>query len=166
MPSSEKARTVLLDECARVVEKDLVPIKDTWYAQGLSILSDGWSNVKHKPLINILVVNSRGATFMYSEDFSIVEKTGVEISKFLLESIESIGLSNLLQVVIDNATNCTKAAGEEVKKIVCKIIRSNEFLEDAKMGEVYEMMDNMIGEIKEVMQNVYTSYFQKVEKIV
>lgn len=60
-PSSEKARTVLLDECLRDVEKDLTPIKDTWYSQGVSIVSDGWKNVKHKPLINVLAVNSCGA---------------------------------------------------------------------------------------------------------
>lgn len=78
-PSCEKARTILLDECARDVEKELTPIKDTWITQGVSIVSDGWSNVKHKPLINVLAVNSRGATFMYAEDFSGVEKSRVEI---------------------------------------------------------------------------------------
>lgn len=31
-PSSKKARTVLLDECHKDVEKDLTPIKDTWYS--------------------------------------------------------------------------------------------------------------------------------------
>ena len=51
-PSSEKARTVLLDECLRDVEKDLAPIKDTWYSQGVSIVSDGWTNVKHKVQIS------------------------------------------------------------------------------------------------------------------
>ncbi|PWA46579.1 HAT dimerization domain, Ribonuclease H-like domain protein [Artemisia annua] len=53
---------------------------------------------------------------MYAKDFSRVEKIGVEISKFLLEAIESIGPSNILQVVRDKATNC-KAAGEEVEKL-------------------------------------------------
>jgi len=62
--SSEKARTVLLDECKRRVEKDLVPIKDTWFHQGVAIVSDGWSNVKHMPLINVLVVNSRTDMFI------------------------------------------------------------------------------------------------------
>nr|GEU48587.1 hAT dimerization domain, ribonuclease H-like domain protein [Tanacetum cinerariifolium] len=110
-PSSKKARTILLDECARNVEKYLAPVKYTWYTQGVSIVCDGWSNVKHKPLINILAVNSRSATFIYAEDFFGVEKTGVEISIFLLEAIESIGPSNVLQV---NAANC-KDAGEEKK---------------------------------------------------
>ncbi|KAJ9567218.1 hypothetical protein OSB04_003184, partial [Centaurea solstitialis] len=115
-PSFDKARTLLLDECVRGVEKDLTPVKDTWYTQGVSIVSDGWSNVKRKPLINVLAVNSRGATFMYAEDFSGVEKTGVEISKLLLGAIDTIGPSNVLQVVTDNAANC-KAAGREIEKV-------------------------------------------------
>ncbi|KAI3816967.1 hypothetical protein L1987_10752 [Smallanthus sonchifolius] len=115
-PSCEKARTVLLDECVRDVEKDLTPVKDTWYTQGVSIVSDGWTNVKHSPLINVLAVNCRGAMFMYAEDFLGVEKTGVAISKFLLGAIETIGPSNVLQVVTDNAANC-KAAGREIEKV-------------------------------------------------
>ncbi|KAJ9560251.1 hypothetical protein OSB04_005411 [Centaurea solstitialis] len=115
-PSSEKARTVLLDECVRDVEKDLTQVKDTWLTQGLSIVSDGWSNVKNRPLINVLAVNSRGAMFMYAEDFSGVEKTGLEISKFLLGAIETVGPSNVLQVVTDNAANCV-AAGHEIEKV-------------------------------------------------
>ena len=37
-PSFEKARTILLDECKRDVEKDLVSIKYAWYTQGVSIV--------------------------------------------------------------------------------------------------------------------------------
>ncbi|KAK9057621.1 hypothetical protein SSX86_022457 [Deinandra increscens subsp. villosa] len=114
-PSSEKARTTLLDECVRDVEKDLTPFKDTWYAQGLSIVSDGWTNIKHKPLINVLAVNNRGSMFMYAEDFSGVEKTGAAIAEFLTKAIESVGSSNVLSVVTDNAANC-KAAGKEIEK--------------------------------------------------
>ncbi len=75
-PSYEKERTVLLDECKRDVEKDLAMIKDTWYTQGVSIVSDGWSNVKYRPLINVIAANSRGAMFMYADDFSGIEKIG------------------------------------------------------------------------------------------
>ncbi|KAK9048331.1 hypothetical protein SSX86_032706 [Deinandra increscens subsp. villosa] len=115
-PSSEKARTVLLDECVRDVDKNLTPFKDTWYSQGLSIVSDGWTNVRHKPLINVLAVNSRGSMFMYAEDFSGVEKTGKAIADFLIKAIETVGPSNVLSVVTDNAANC-KAAGKEIEKV-------------------------------------------------
>ncbi|XP_076919397.1 uncharacterized protein LOC143580184 [Bidens hawaiensis] len=115
-PSSEKARTVLLDECVRDVEKELAPVKDTWYTQGVSTVSDGWSNVIRSPLINELAVNSRSAMFMYAEDFLGVEKTGVEIANFLNGAIETIGPSNVLSVVTDNAAN-SKAAGKESEKV-------------------------------------------------
>ncbi|KAL4587556.1 hypothetical protein LXL04_000428 [Taraxacum kok-saghyz] len=157
-PSSEKTRTVLLDECVRDVDKDLIPVKDTWYTQGVSIVSDGWSNVKHKPLLNVLAVNARGAVFLYAQDYSGVEKTGVEISKFLIGAIENVGSSNVLQVVTDNAANC-KAAGREIEKFCDG--------EDPKMGEIYEKMDNMLGEIKDIMQdNTFSSYYPQIERII
>ena len=47
----------------------------------------GNPDVTHRPLINVIATNSRGAMFMYAEDFSGVEKTGATIANFLLEAI-------------------------------------------------------------------------------
>ncbi|WJX88417.1 hypothetical protein P8452_70511 [Trifolium repens] len=85
-PSLEKARTILLDECKRYIDKDLAHIKDTCYYHGISFVSDVWSNVRHMPLINILAVNSRSAVFMYADDFSGVEKMRVSIVEFFYQS--------------------------------------------------------------------------------
>ena len=115
-PSFEKARTTLLDKCKRSVEKDLIPIKNTWYTQGVSIVTDGWTNVKNRPLINVIATNNRGAMFMYVEDFSGIEKTGAAIAEFLLKAVEEIGASNVLQIVTDSAANC-KLAGKEIEKV-------------------------------------------------
>nr|GEU95091.1 hypothetical protein [Tanacetum cinerariifolium] len=46
-PSSEKARTAFLDECSRDIEKDLTSIQDTWFTQGVSIVSDGEAIAKY-----------------------------------------------------------------------------------------------------------------------
>ncbi|KAL8156124.1 hypothetical protein AgCh_001280 [Apium graveolens] len=114
-PSADRARTSLLDDCKRVIEKECVPISDTWTMQGTSIISDGWTNIKKKSLINVFASNSRGSMFLYAEDFSDVEKTRKEISNFLLKAIDEVGSSNHLQVITDNAANC-KAAGKEIEK--------------------------------------------------
>ncbi|KAL9675863.1 hypothetical protein QQ045_004071 [Rhodiola kirilowii] len=96
-PSFDRARTSLLDECHRDVEKDLTWVKDTWATHGTSIVSDGWTNVKHQPLINVVASNSRGSMFLYAEDFSGVEKTRKAIAEFILKSIdEVVGPSNVL----------------------------------------------------------------------
>ena len=151
-PSSEKARTSLLDACKRNVEQDLGALKNTWYAtqqsiynayisylytatyevfdlfllirhtDGVSIVSDGWTNMKNKPLINVIASNSRGSMFLYADDFSGIEKTGEAIADYLLKAIEDIGASMVMQVVTDNASNC-KAAGREIEKVrICHLL--------------------------------------------
>ncbi|KAL7595929.1 hypothetical protein Lser_V15G28975 [Lactuca serriola] len=217
-PSSEKARTVLLDECVRDVEKDLIPFKEA----------------------------CRVSMFMYATDFSGVEKTDKAIAQFLSQAIDFVGPSNVLSVVTDNAANC-KAAGKEVEKMetsklellrvaktrfaslyvllkrlfICRDalsttiarnswrdwvkhgnehtrtigqlvgnhIRDDDFWievenilritkpiyrlikfcdgEGPKMGGIYEKMDNMLGEIQDVMkEHMYASYFPQVQQIV
>nr|KAJ0215877.1 hypothetical protein LSAT_V11C300148030 [Lactuca sativa] len=98
-----------------VVTKELDLVKDTWLTQGVFVISDGWSNVKSEPRINVIAQNSRGATFMYDDAFSGIEKTEVEIAKFLRQAIDEIGPSSVIQVVTDNAAN-SKAVGREIQK--------------------------------------------------
>ncbi|KAK8533798.1 hypothetical protein V6N12_047202 [Hibiscus sabdariffa] len=69
------------------------------------LVSDGWTNVKRQPLINVVASNSSGCMFMYAKYYTGQEKTGTNIAEFLLESIEEVGSSNVLQVITDNATN-------------------------------------------------------------
>jgi hypothetical protein len=79
-------------------------------------VSDGWTNIKGQPLLNVLASNSVGSCFLYAEDFSGIEKTSEAIAEFLLKAIEEIGPKNVVQVVTDNASNC-KAAGREIQKV-------------------------------------------------
>ena len=76
---------------------------------GVSIVSDGWTNVKGKPLISNLRVSSIGANFLSSYDYSDRFKTDINIAKPLIKTIESIGPYNGIQVIIDNAVNCDAA---------------------------------------------------------
>ncbi|KAK8626274.1 hypothetical protein V6N13_133925 [Hibiscus sabdariffa] len=79
--SFDRARTTLVDECQREIEKELTPVKDTWTTHGTSIVYDGWTNVKRQPLINVVASNSSGSMFMYAKDFTGHEKTGTNIAK-------------------------------------------------------------------------------------
>ncbi|KAK8500063.1 hypothetical protein V6N12_037923 [Hibiscus sabdariffa] len=104
-PLFDQARTTLVDECRRDLEKELTPVKDTWTINGTFIVFDGWRNMKRQPLINVVTSNSSGSMFMNAKDFTGQEKTWANITEFLLESIEEVGSSNMLQVVTDNAAN-------------------------------------------------------------
>ena len=73
---------------------------------GVSIVSDGWTNVKGKPLIDILGVSATGAIFLSAHDYSDRYKTGLNIAQPLLETIQTIRPYNVIQVITDNAANC------------------------------------------------------------
>jgi hypothetical protein len=79
-------------------------------------VSDGWTNIKDQPLLNVLATNRRGSCFLYAEDYSRIEKIGQAIADFLLKAIEEIGPKNVIQVVTDNASS-SKAAGRETRKV-------------------------------------------------
>ncbi|WVZ55440.1 hypothetical protein U9M48_006100 [Paspalum notatum var. saurae] len=107
-PSSEKARTPLLDSCKRQVENDLLG--------GVSIVSNEWTNIKTQPLINVIVSNSTSSCFLYSEDYSGIEKTGDKIAQILLKAIDDVFL-----LVTDNASNYKAARGKFMKCIIASI---------------------------------------------
>ena len=75
----------------------------------MSIVSDGWTNVKGKPLISVLAVSVSGEIFLSSYDYSDKFKTDIKIAEPLLETIECIGPYNVIQVITDNVANCKAA---------------------------------------------------------
>ncbi|KAL4383112.1 hypothetical protein GQ457_15G019790 [Hibiscus cannabinus] len=144
--------------------------------------------MSRQPLINVVASNSSGSMFMNAKDFTGQEKIGANIAEFLLESIEEVGSSNVLQVITDNAANWderTKSFGREVATTIV----DDEFWEEVdnilvitqpiysmirfadgegeKMGEVYEKMDCMIGEIRDILlkNNKHVDDYAKMEEI-
>jgi hypothetical protein len=108
-PRYDKARTVGLDRERAKIQGALGKFTNEWNLNGVSIVSDGWTNVKGKPLINILAVSKSGAIFLSAHDYSDRYKTGINIADALLKTIQDIGPYNVIQVITDNAANCKAA---------------------------------------------------------
>lgn len=109
-PNFEKVRTTLLRKEKLIVEKILEPVRFNWSSNGVSIISDGWTDTANRPLINIIVMSPSGPYFLRAIDASGEEKTAEWIAEKISESIELVGPSNVVQVITDNARSC-KAAG-------------------------------------------------------
>ena len=108
-PSSETMRTTLLKRSKERVTGRLASIKESWKKTGCTILSDGWSDMCHRPLINVLVYCPKGVLFFKVVDASGQKKTSDYIFKILEESIYEVGEENVVQVVTDSASNCVGA---------------------------------------------------------
>jgi len=99
-PRYDKARTVGLDHEKAKISHSLNRMTSSWIDHGVSIVSDGWKNVKGKPLINVLAVSISGAIFLSAYDYSDKFKTAINIAEPLLETIDRIGPYNVIQFII------------------------------------------------------------------
>jgi hypothetical protein len=104
---------VLLDREKTKIQRALTLFTDECGDYRVSIVSDGWTNVRNQHLINVLGVSATGAMFLATHDSSSIIASSQNISDLLLKTINDVGPSNVIQVITDNATNCK----EQVKSL-------------------------------------------------
>ena len=73
-------------------------------------MSDGRTNRKERSLVNFLVNSSRGTMFMKSIDASSMVKMRDKLFELLDSWVEEVGEANIVQVIIDNASNYVAAS--------------------------------------------------------
>jgi hypothetical protein len=67
-------------------------------------------------LINVLGVSATGAVFLAAHDSSSIIASSQNISNLLLKTINDVVPSHVIQVIIDNATNC-KGASKIIERV-------------------------------------------------
>jgi len=88
----------LKEEVKGVLEK-LEPLKGDWKKYGVSILSDGWSDIKKRPIINILVSCCTGTTFLRAIDASNAPRIDARyVFGHIKQAILDVGPENVVQV--------------------------------------------------------------------
>ena len=96
------------------VDKWLGSIKETWKEKGLSIVSDGWTDIQKRPLINFMATSEKGSLFIKSIDGTKEYKDKHLISDLFLKVIGDVGHQHVVQIITDNAS-VMKAAGSIVE---------------------------------------------------
>ena len=92
------------------MEDILSPICSSWSSSRVTIVSDGWTDTRLRPLINIIATSPKGAMFLKAEDCSGEVKDAQFIVDVIIKSIEQVGPNRVVQVIMDNAPIC-KATG-------------------------------------------------------
>ncbi|CAN1238050.1 hypothetical protein LINGRAPRIM_LOCUS2027 [Linum grandiflorum] len=72
-------------------------------------MADGWTDKRHRSLINFLVYCPAGTCFVRSIDASGIIKTAENLFSLFSEVIEWVGPKNVVHVVTDNAANYVSA---------------------------------------------------------
>ncbi|XP_030936441.1 uncharacterized protein LOC115961638 [Quercus lobata] len=113
-PGYNKLRTTLLQKERAHIEKLLRSIKDTWKEKGLSIVSDGWTDVQKRPLINFMATSEKEPLFIKSIDGTKEYKDKRFIADLFLKVIGEVRHQHVVQIITDNAS-VMKAAGSIIE---------------------------------------------------
>ena len=73
-------------------------IRASWGSSGVTIVSDGWTDTRRRPLIIIIATLPKGAMFLKDEDYSGEVKDSQFIANVLIKAIEQIGPNKAVQV--------------------------------------------------------------------
>ncbi|GJN11792.1 hypothetical protein PR202_ga30030 [Eleusine coracana subsp. coracana] len=84
--------------------------EEAWKEYGCTLMSDGWTDQRHRHLINFLANSPAGTFFLGSVDASSEVANASMLADLLEKQIEQIGKEYVVQVVTDNGANF-KAAG-------------------------------------------------------
>ena len=118
-PGLEKLRTTMLTKAKKEVEKMLEPIKLAWPTSGVTIASDGWTDLARQPLVNFMVSSLNGLVFLKAVDALGEYKDAQYMGELFLKVIEDVGVDSCVKIITDNAPVC-KAVGMIVETNIHK----------------------------------------------
>ncbi|XP_028118806.1 uncharacterized protein LOC114316345 [Camellia sinensis] len=102
-PSYHMIQIPYLKKEVNHVHKLMKEHKEDWAKYGCSRMCDGWTDRKHRTLINFLVNCPRGTMFLESIDASSYSKDANKISNLLDKFVDKFGETNVVQIVTDSA---------------------------------------------------------------
>jgi hypothetical protein len=100
-PNYEKLRTILLKKERQLLEDVLRPTRSSWSSLRVSIILEGRTNTRRRPLINVIASSPKGAMFLKEKACS----GEVKDSNFIA-AIEQVGPENAMQVITYNIPVC------------------------------------------------------------
>ena len=98
LPNRAMLSGKLLQEAVLEVDNKLKEFKTQMCVTGATLISDGWTNVQNRPIINYLSVTPDGAMFIDGSDMSGEVKDAQFIADEIKRNIEYLGKENIVQV--------------------------------------------------------------------
>ena len=80
---------------------------------GALLISDGWTSIQSRPIINALLSTPVGAKFLKAIDTSGQIKNAQFIADFIIEMVTSVGPENVVGVCMDGACKASFSIIEE-----------------------------------------------------
>ncbi|XP_059623108.1 uncharacterized protein LOC132266271 [Cornus florida] len=108
-PGYNLLMTTLLQNERANIERLMIPIKDSWKENGVTIVCDGWTDPQRRPIINFMAMSVNGPMFLKAVNCEGEFKDKFFILELIKEPIQEVGPDNVVQVITNNAPVCRSA---------------------------------------------------------
>jgi len=105
-PSVDRLRTTILEREKQLCRDGLASFQEFLQLIGATITNDGWSDVRRRLLLNLLVVFPKGEMFLKAVDTGGETKDVAYIAGQLIDCIREVGADSVIQVVTNSAAVC------------------------------------------------------------
>ncbi|GAU16301.1 hypothetical protein TSUD_299330 [Trifolium subterraneum] len=140
-PSYNALRTTLLKQEKAHIDRLLQPIKSLWTLKGVTLVSDGWTDVQRRPLINFIGICEGRPIFLKAIDGSGEYKDKFYMANIFKDVIKEVGPHNVVQIITDNAPVSRNIDGNEEVYNECNWI--TEVVRDVSFIKTYIMTHSM-----------------------
>ena len=166
-----------LQKRKKTVEESFKADRQSWELTGCTIMTDAWTDIRARGVMNLIVHSAYGVVFIDSVDCSAVKKDGKYIFELVDKCIEEIGEKHVVQVVTDNASvnlaasTFLKAKRPNIFWNGCAAHTIDLMLED--IGELPSVVSTIVGdsvtqdkilEEMEVYENEEGSFGRQIAK--
>ncbi|CAI5529923.1 unnamed protein product [Closterium sp. Naga37s-1] len=110
LPSPFRMSGALLQKLKVDTEELVKPMKESWSTTGCTLSIDGWTCLKSRGLVCVIAHNDTAPVIVDIVDSKTSKKTGEYLAGLISNSIETVGPKNVVQVVMDNASNNKRAS--------------------------------------------------------
>ena len=98
-PNYHALQVPLLREAKREIQLIVDSHRSYWVETGCTIMADGWTDTRHRTLINFFVCCPKGIIFIHSVDASNLVKDAITLSNLFDEIVDWVGLANIVHLV-------------------------------------------------------------------
>ncbi|GBG73417.1 hypothetical protein CBR_g16133 [Chara braunii] len=102
-------RTKRLDMSRARVEEGVLRQQRSWARTGCMLQLDGWTDIRGRPHLNVMVSFPTGVLFWKSHCMSGKEKGAAAYFDILSQLINEVGEKSVVGVIMDNAVVCARA---------------------------------------------------------
>jgi hypothetical protein len=152
---------MLLQKERALIHDILKPVRSSWTSTGVSIISDGWTDTKRRPLVNAIASSPTRVMFLRAEDCSCEVKDSKFIADILISAIEQVGLANVVQVPVCKAIGLiAESRYHQIFWTPCIVHNLNLILEEIE--EKTEWIKEVTGQAREIIKFITNHHQSQV----